>query len=163
MTGQDALRTLEDGDALDFGSISERCIYLYLRFHADRKGVVRLAMSELAAILKVNRQTVLKHVEALVQRQLLRRIGHGRYRVFAEPWSVESVARQYVGSLEPGAEFDVQRLAVLAYGEENDLDWEGDDPRIRELDTMEYRLKHDGLLTIDDDGTARKARPTGRR
>lgn len=163
MTGQDVLRTLEEGDALDFGSISERCIYLYLRHHADRRGVVRLAMSELAAMLKVNRQTVLKHVEALVQRNLVRRVGHGRYTIYGEPWSVEAIARRHIDSLAPGAEFRVELVAALAYGESNDLDWNGDDPRVRELDSLEYRLQSAGLLTMDEDGAIRKARPAGRR
>lgn len=116
MTGQDVLRTLEEGDALDFGSISERCIYLYLRYHADRRGVVRLAMSELAAMLKVNRQTVLKHVEALVQRNLARRVSHGRYKVYAEPWTLQGEIHDYLLSLKPGQAVEVDPVSRSVWG-----------------------------------------------
>ncbi len=162
MTVKSLLEAFEH-DELPKLTLAERAVYLYLLRDADKNGALRLSQSDLGARLGVTRQTIVKHIDALIEKRLVSHRGHGRYRVFTAPWSVESVARQYVGSLEPGAEFDVQRLAVLAYGEENDLDWEGDDPRIRELDSMEYRLEKDGLLTHDHDGTARKARPAGRR
>lgn len=162
MTVKSLLEAIEHDD-LPKMTLAERAVYLYLLRDADKNGALRLSQSDLGARLGVTRQTIVKHIDSLMEKRLVNHRGHGRYRVFTEPWSVESVARQYVAGLLPGAEFDVQRLAVLAYGENNDLDWDGDDPRVRELDVMEYRMKGDGLLTIDDDGTARKARPAGRR
>lgn len=144
-----------ESDSLPGTPLGERLVHLEICHLADRKGTVRLSQSELAGKLGVTRQAVTKHTDALIAKRLLMRQGHGRYRVFVEPWSVEAIARQYAASLPPGAEFDVERLAVLAYGEANDLDWDGNDPRVVELDATAYRLKHAGLLIEDEDGFKR--------
>lgn len=116
MTSRDLVLSVEEGDALKFDSISERCVYLYMRFHADRKGVFRLAMTELAAILNVNRQTVLKHVETLLTKHLLRRHGHGRYVVFANPWTLKAEVVALLDSLKPGDEVYPESICRSLYG-----------------------------------------------
>jgi predicted ArsR family transcriptional regulator len=78
MTSTDLYVAMEEADSAWFGSLSERCIYHYLLFHADKKGVFRLAMTELASVLDVKRQTVQKHVDSLIEKRLVRRVGHGR-------------------------------------------------------------------------------------
>lgn len=145
--------------------LGERLVHLEACHLADRKGVVRLSQSDLAAKLGVSRQAITKHTDALAAKRLLLRQGHGRYRVFVEPWSVESIARRYVESLSPWARYDVEQLAVLVYGESNDLDWSGrsDDLRVRELDGVEHKLEAAGVLTMDDEGAFRKPRVAARR
>lgn len=144
MTSRDAVLSLEDTE-LEFGSLSERLIYLYLRFHADRKGVVRLSMAELAAQLRVNRQTVVKHVDALQERHLVTRQGHGRYRVHAEPWSPKEVARAYFKSLAPGDEWDIVALEHRAYGRTL-LDTDEDYARSSELIEYLNALERGGFI-----------------
>lgn len=164
MTVKLALEAIESVD-LPKMTLAERLVYIYLLRDSDKYGSLRLSQSDLGARLGVTRQTIVKHVDALTEKRLVTRQGHGRYRVFAEPWSVENVARRYVENLPPWAEFDVKQVAMLVYGESNDLDWDSGeiDQRIRELDAVEYRLQTSGLLTMDDDGTMRKPRVTTRR
>jgi DNA-binding transcriptional ArsR family regulator len=147
MTSRDAIASLEDTE-LEFGSLSERLIYLYLRFHADRKSVVRLSMAELAAQLGVNRQTVVKHVDALKERHLVTRQGHGRYRVHAEPWSLRNFAKAMLDELKDGDVFDVNEMARRAYGEPPD--WAGDDPRAEEVLEYQLRLERAGIIWTDE-------------
>ena len=66
MTSGDLVYSVEHTDQLKLGSLSERLVYLYLRYHADKKSVVRLSMSELASTLEVNRQTILNRVAQLL-------------------------------------------------------------------------------------------------
>lgn len=120
MTSRDLVLSVEEGDALKFSSISERCVYLYMRFHADKRGVFRLAMTELAAILNVNRQTVLKHVETLLTKHLIRRQGHGRYVVFAQPWSLKAEVVAMLDSLKVGDEVDLDPICRSLYGRGRD-------------------------------------------
>lgn len=120
MTSRDLVVSVEDGPSTPFSSISERCVYLYLRFHADRHGVLRLAMTELAAMLGVNRQTILKHVDTLLAKRLIRRQGHGRYVVYGQPWSVQSEISAYLDSLKPGAEADPDVVSQALYGRSGD-------------------------------------------
>lgn len=148
MTSRDLVVSVEEGDAHRFSSMSEGYVYLYLRHHADKKGIFRLAMTELAAMLNVNRQTILKHVDTLMEKQLVTKQGHGRYRIHADPWSIRDVTKAYLDSLPEGANFDTTRLAEMAYGER--LDWSSDDPRADEL--LEYciKLERAGWLVADD-------------
>lgn len=147
MTSRDVVLSME-ADGLEFGSLSERLIYLYLRYHADRKGIFRLSLTELASQLNVNRQTVIKHIDALMKASLVTRQGHGRYRIHAAPWSIRDVAKGYLDSLQDGEEFDTSKLAVLAYGEH--LDWSSDDPRTDELIEYAGKLERAGWLTMDE-------------
>lgn len=162
MTVKSVLEAIESDD-LPKMTLAERAVYLYLLRDSDKRGLLRLSQSDLGERLGVTRQTIVKHVDALAEKRLIVRQGHGRYRVFAEPWSVESIARKYVESMAPGEEFDTERLAVLAYGEQHDLIWSDDDPRVRELESMEYRLQHAGLLAVDHEGKMRKPRGASRR
>lgn len=149
LTSRDLVLSVEDGDALKFDSISERCIYLYMRFHADKKGVFRLAMTELASILNVNRQTVLKHVETLIAKRLVRKIGHGRYAVYAEPWSLGGIAKRYMADLKEGAVFNLDVLSERAYGEL--IDHSSTDPRSDEMYNLLSKIERTGLLSFNED------------
>lgn len=132
MTSRELVQSVEEGDALKFDSISERCVYLYMRFHADKKGVFRLAMTELASLLNVNRQTVLKHVDTLMAKNLVKRTGHGRYVVYAAPMTLERVTLDYLKDLAEGETAlseDVERLFygdVLPYADSPGYDERGD-------------------------------------
>jgi DNA-binding transcriptional ArsR family regulator len=116
MTSTDLYVAMEEADSAWFGSLSERCIYHYLLFHADKKGVFRLAMTELASVLDVKRQTVQKHVDSLIEKRLVRRVGHGRYRVYREPWSLDAEVRAYLDSLKPGAVIDPTPICLSLWG-----------------------------------------------
>lgn len=159
MTARMLLDAMERDD-LPRMPLGERLVYLELCYGADRKSVIRLSQSDLAAKLGVTRQAVVKHIDSLASRQLVMRVGHGRYRIFAESWSIEKIAREYLSSLPIGAEFLVEELIRRAYGEDNDLDWNGsNDPRVDELCAFGDRFQVAGLLTVADDGSLLKARP----
>ena len=149
MTSRDLVVSVEEGDAHRFSSMSEGYVYLYLRYHADRKGVFRLAMTELASLLNVNRQTVLKHVETLMEKRLVARQGHGRYRIHPEPWSIREAARACLAELKEGDELSMSVLARRAYGE--DLDWGSvDDPREKEVFDYLEKLEAARMLRYDE-------------
>lgn len=150
MTSRDLVLSVEEGDAHRFSSMSEGYVYLYLRYHADKKGVFRLAMTELAAMLNVNRQTVLKHVETLMEKRLVARQGHGRYRVHAEPWSIREAARACLAELNEGDELLVSTLAKRAYGEDLDYGAAADDPREKELFEYLEKLEKAKMLRYDE-------------
>ena len=148
MTSRDLVLSVEEGDPSRFGSMSEGYVYLYMRFHADKKGVFRLAMTELAATLNVNRQTILKHVETLITKRLVRKIGHGRYVVYAEPWSLSSIAKRYMAELKEGSVFDLDVLAERAYGEL--IDHGSNDPRSDEMYNLLSKIERVGLLSFNE-------------
>jgi hypothetical protein len=155
MTARDAIASLDD-QGLEFGTLGEHLVYILLRYNADKRGIVRLSMSELAAQLRVNRQTVLKHTGALQERKLLTRQGHGRYRVHAAPWSLRDVARAYLDSLKVGEMWDPNEFARRLYGES--VDWAGTDPRVEEVLAYQQKLETAGLLVYDEmSGDNRKA------
>lgn len=144
MTAKDLIQSVDEGDAHRFTSMSEGYVYLYLRFHADKRGVFRLAMTELASMLNVNRQTVLKHVETLIQKRLVTREGHGRYHVHAEPFSLRDAAKAYRATLKPGDEWWTYEFAKIAYGIE--FDAESTDPRLDEAMAYTQTLEQAGRL-----------------
>ena len=148
MTSGDLVYSVEHTDQLKLGSLSERLVYLYLRYHADRKSVVRLSMSELASTLEVNRQTILKHVNTLMEKRLLTREGHGRYRVHSEPWSLRNYVQPMLAALNDGDVLDTSELARRAYGEA--LDWSSEDPRIEEVFQYTQRMERAGVVWHDE-------------
>lgn len=148
MTARDMVVSAEADDCAIFGSLSEHLVYLFMRLHADRNGVFRLSMTEFAAQHNVNRQTILKHVESLLAKQLVTRQGHGRYRVHAEPWSLRTVAGRYLDTLQAGDEFDTAVFGKLAYGES--LPWGDNDPRTDAIIEYTEKLERAGRLTFGD-------------
>lgn len=86
----------------ELGALGERLVYLMLRLYADRKRVVRVSIVELAQQLGVNRQTVLSHVEKLLEKKLVRRAGHGRYLVYPRPWSIREETYEYLLTVKTG-------------------------------------------------------------
>lgn len=147
MTSRDLVVSVEEGDAHRFSSMSEGYVYLYLRHHADKKGIFRLAMTELAAMLNVNRQTILKHVDTLMEKQLVTKQGHGRYRIHTDPWSFRDIVSAYLNTLDEGQEFDPSALFQAAYAEKPD--WSSDDPRVDEVLTYANKLEQAGWLQHD--------------
>lgn len=140
--------SMDDADPAWFTSISERCVYLYMRYHADKKGVFRLAMTELSTILNVNRQTVLKHVDTLMKSRLVSRSGHGRYIVRAAPMTLHDCAKKYRATLKPGDEWDAWDLAEIMWGEKFTADTM--DPRINEALAYTEMLERNGRLIYDE-------------
>lgn len=158
MTSKDMIDSAET-DGLAFGSLGERCVYLLLRYHADKKGVVRISLTEMAARLSVSRRTVNDHVDGLMERRLLIREGHGRYRVHAEPWSPRDVARAYFKTLAPGDEWDILALEHRAYGRSLG-DTGEDDERFKELIGYMDALIQGGFLAEGQNGSVVRTQKT---
>lgn len=156
MTSRDAVESLDNTD-LEFGSLGEHLIYLMFRHNADKKGIIRLSMVELAAQLRVNRQTVVKHLEGLVKRQLVTRQGRGRYKVHPEPWSAKEIIRKHFLSMTPGDEWSIDDLERIVYSESLDAY----DPRFTELVEYTDKLVKNGFLNEDaQSGIIRRTRKT---
>lgn len=83
-------------------TLAERLIYLYLVRDSDVRHQLRLSQSDLAARLGVTRQTIVKHIESLREKHLVRHTGHGRYCVYPRPWSIDEEVRDYLLTLKPG-------------------------------------------------------------
>lgn len=147
MTAKDLVESAE-ADGIEFGSLGERCVYLLFRYHGDRKGIVRISLTEMAARLGVSRRTITDHVEALVVKRLMSRQGHGRYRIHAAPWSLRDVARAYRETLQEGDEWDGFTFAEMAFGERFSAD--SSDPRLDEALAYSQSLERAGLLVHDE-------------
>jgi len=104
MTSRDLILSIEEGNAHQFSSMSEGYVYLYLRstptsaetsgFH-DRTG--DHAQRQSTDHPEAHRHTDYKALD----------FSAGAWSIprFAEPWSVESIARDYFNSLAIGAEY----------------------------------------------------------
>lgn len=147
MTSRDLVVSVEEGDATRFDSMSEGYVYLYMRHHADKKGVLRLAMTELAGMLGVNRQTILKHVDTLMAKRLVDREGHGRYRVFDAPRTIRDHAADYFASLKVGEEYDSGELYSRVYGRK--ADYNANDPDLDQVMDVAVELEQAGFLATD--------------
>lgn len=154
MTAHDLIRSVETTSTLELDSLSERLVYLYLRYHADKKSIVRLSMSELAADLGVNRQTILKHIRSLLEKHLTTHIGHGRYRVHAEPWSMGVIFTGMLRELNDGDIFNLDDFCQRLYGER--VSWSSDDPRADEIDRFLKIQERLIRIHTDSDGDLRK-------
>jgi biotin operon repressor len=147
MTALDIGHSAENTD-LKFSSLGERCVYLYLRFYADRKGRVRVSLTDLAEQLDCSRRTINDHVKSLLEKRLLTHQGHGRYRAHATPWSLRDVGRAYLSTLDTGDEFDTSTLFTLAFGE--DGDWGSADPRLTETLNYAETLERAKILAFNE-------------
>lgn len=168
MTARDFVVSVEDdsltfgkvdasGKVSDRGKLGERMVYLYMRYHADKKGILRMPLTEIAHRLETSRRTIMDHVESLLAKKLVTREGHGRYRVHAEPWSLRTFAKQMLDALQEGEIFDTSKLATMAYGES--LDWASEDPRVEEVLEYAQRLERAGLIWSDEyTGETKKGR-----
>lgn len=147
MTTKALLDSWED-ESLPPMPLGERLVYMELRYAADKKGTLRLSQSDLAAKLGVTRQAIVKHVDSLMQKRLVARVGHGRYTVMAAPRSLFDAAKAYRARLAPGDEWWSWELAEEAFGVKIAVD--SDDPRLDEA--MEYTemLQRAGRLHYDD-------------
>ncbi len=111
-----ALAASWERDDLPRMPLGERLVYMELRYLSDRKGTLRLSQSDLANKLGVTRQAIVKHVDALMAKKLVRRQGHGRYAVFAEPWSLDGEVVALLDSRKPGDEINPDPICRAIYG-----------------------------------------------
>lgn len=137
-----------EADDLPHMTLGERLVYMELRYSADKRGTLRLSQSDLAAKLGVTRQAIVKHVDSLMAKRLVARVGHGRYTVMAAPRSMFDAAKAYRATLHPGDEWSAWDFAEVAFGVR--LTADSDDPRLDEA--MEYTetLRRAGRLHFDD-------------
>lgn len=128
--------------------LGERLVYMEMRFLSDRKGTLRLSQTDLSAKLGVTRQAIVKHVDSLTEKRLVRRIGHGRYTVCADPYSLFDAAKDYRATLKPGDEWDAWDLAEIMWGIKFSADTM--DPRINEALAYTEMLEKNGRLIYDE-------------
>lgn len=146
-----ALAASWERDDLPRMPLGERLVYMELRYLSDRKGTLRLSQSDLANKLGVTRQAIVKHVDALISKRLVKRVGHGRYAVYADPMSLERVTLDYIKGLAEGDKAlseDVERLFygdVLPYA-----DSPGYDDRNDAITEALMACHRHGLLHFDE-------------
>lgn len=148
---RNALLEAWERDDLPKMLLGERLVYLEMLYLGNRSGTLRLSQTDLANKLGVTRQAIVKHVDGLMAKKLVRRVGHGRYAVHAEPWSLDRIARAYLRDLKAGEIAWQAELERRAYGDELN----GDDPCWDErssalIDAM-IALERQGFLSFNED------------
>ncbi len=96
----DSTVNLEDG--------IERYVYLELAYRADRRGIVRMPQSELAQVTLLSPRTIARIFSAFEKRQLISRVGHGRYAFVAPTQNPDAVGltdklRQWINNRDEDA------------------------------------------------------------
>lgn len=128
--------------------LGERLVYMEMRAASGSKGKLRFSAVDLSHKLGVNRQSIIKHVDSLMAKGLVRRESHGRYTVYAKPYSLLDAAKDYRATLKPGDEWNTLDLAEIMWGEQ--LDPASMDPRVNEVIDYTMMLEKAGRLEYDE-------------
>jgi len=108
----------------EFGSFTQRYLFLEAAYNADRKGIVRLSQSEIASLTLCSPRTVAKEFKSLAAGGLLKKLGHGRYQIIQvgkgetpEDNSYKNKLRKWLNRWADA--FEIGHITVMHSEEEN--------------------------------------------